>query len=428
MKPLFRLAAWLAGVALAVHPVGVEAAPKKRPAVKKAVVKPANAAIEGRDALEPFLVRLGVAGSSVTRVLHFGDSHVAADYWTGELRRLLQQRFGDAGPGYLMPGNPWISFRHAQARSFSTGGWETIGLGHDARDGLYGRSGTALSPTGADGSAGVEGVFSSYRVELLTLSSGACMSVAVDGVTQFAGLLDPPESGDAPDEACCRLSHANVGETPYRWVAIESAVPIESGLHRLEIRDACGGLTRILGVDLLSGRPGVVVDTLGLNGAELPELGKWQPDLRRTLLRSADPALVIVSYGTNDMGRADFDFADYRSRVVELLRGLREDVPSSSILVTGPIDRAARKKKGAATITRNAPLVTRALREAAAAAGCAFWDARAAMGGEGSIRRWARSGLAQRDLVHLTGAGYVKLANLLFDRLTMASEERSAGR
>ncbi len=427
MKPFPRRAAWLVGVALAVLPALVEAVPKK-PAARKPAARAAIAEIEGREALGPFFVRLGAAGSSLTRVLHFGDSHVAADYWTGELRRLLQERFGDGGPGYVMPGKPWLYFRHAQARSFSTGGWETIGLARDGGDGLYGRSGTGLAPTGAEGSAGLEGVFSSYRVELLTLSGGACLSVAVDGITQFAGLLDPPEGGEAPDEACCRLSHAGVGDTPYRWVAIDSAAPMESALHRLEIRDACGGLTRILGVDLLSGRPGVVVDTLGLNGAELPALGKWQPDLRRTLLRKADPGLVIVSYGTNDMGRGDFDFNDYRSRAVELLRGLREDLPGASILVTGPIDRAAKRKQGAQTITRNAPLVTRALRDAAAGTGCAFWDAQAAMGGSGSIRRWAKEGKAQRDLVHLTGPGYARLAGLLFERLAKADEEWRAAR
>ena len=417
MKPLLRLAGWLAGAALAVHPAGADAAARKRPAAKKPAVQQTNAGIEGRAALEPFLLSLG-SGTSVTRVLHFGDSHVAADYWSGELRRLLQARYGDAGPGFVMPGNPWIGFRHAQARSFSTGGWETIGLGREGGDGLQGRSGTALSPTGGDGSAGVEGTFSGYRVELLTLSSGACLSVSIDGVTHFAGLLDPPETGEAIDESCCRLTHAAVAGTPYHWVGLDSAVPLRGGSHRLEIRDACGGLTRILGVDLLSERPGVVVDTLGLNGAELPALAKWQPDLRRTLLRGADPALVIVSYGTNDMGRGDFDFADYRSRAVEILRTLREDLPGASILVTGPIDRGTGKKKGGATIARNAPLVTRALREAAAATGCAFWDAKAAMGGDGSIRKWAKGGLAQRDLVHLTGTGYGKLARMLLDNLT----------
>ena len=46
----------------------------------------------------------------VVRILHFGDSHVAADFWTGDLRALLQARFGDGGPGYVMPGRPWKYF------------------------------------------------------------------------------------------------------------------------------------------------------------------------------------------------------------------------------------------------------------------------------------------------------------------------------
>ena len=426
MKPLLRLAAWLAGVALVFPPGAAVAAGRKAPPSKKPAVKQTNADSEGSEALAPFFASLRTSGA-VTRVLHFGDSHVAADYWTGELRRLLQARYGDAGPGYVMPGNPWVAFRHAQARSFSTGGWETIGMSRDGGDGLLGRSGTALSPNGGDGTAGVEGPFSVYRVELLTLSTGACLSVSIDGVTQFAGLLDPPEAGEAPEEACCRLVHAAVPGTAYHWVGLDSMMPLEAGPHRLEIRDACGGLTRILGVDLATGRPGVLVDTLGLNGAELPALGKWRPELRRILLRGAAPKLVVVSYGTNDMGRGDFDLADYRARATELFRSLREDLPDSAILITGPIDRAARRK-GAATVTKNAPLVTRALREAAAASGCAFWDAKAAMGGDGSIRKWNRGGFAQRDLVHLTGTGYAKLAGMLFDRLMKAGGEGSGGK
>ena len=39
------------------------------------------------------------------------------------------------------------------------------------------------------------------------------------------------------------------------------------------------------------------------------------------------------------------------------------------------------------------------------------------MGGEGAILRWRRSGLAQRDLVHLTGSGYQRLGDQLAEAL-----------
>jgi lysophospholipase L1-like esterase len=418
VRRLAFLAGSLWATALLLAPEGSASRAKKDVSKRPAV--PVVAEVEGRSALDPYFQRFQ-DGKSI-RVSHFGDSHVAADYWTGELRRLLQERLGDGGPGYVMPGSPWIYFRHARARSFSTGGWETVGLGRDPQDGLYGRSGTALSPTGADGTAGVEAVFSSYRVELLTLSGGACLAVVVDGVTHFAGLLDPPDPGDQ-EEACCRLTYSPAGDAPIRLVTVENAAPLENAFHRLEIRDACGGVTRILGVDLTSGPGGAVVDTLGLNGAELSLLGKWQAPLRTALLQSSAPSLVIVSFGTNDMGRSDFEFESYRTRAIELLQGLRRDLPGGAVLVTGPIDRGAKRQKGAGLIARNAPLVTRALRDAALSSGCAFWDARAAMGGDGAIRKWQKNGLAQRDQVHLTGTGYVRLAGLLFESLMRAMEE-----
>ena len=36
-------------------------------------------------------------------ILQIGDSHTAADYFTGELRQKLQARYGNGGVGYLEP-------------------------------------------------------------------------------------------------------------------------------------------------------------------------------------------------------------------------------------------------------------------------------------------------------------------------------------
>ena len=49
-------------------------------------------------------------------ILHLGDSHIASDRITGEVRRLLQARFGDAGRGLMMPGFP---FPYYKAPGFS---------------------------------------------------------------------------------------------------------------------------------------------------------------------------------------------------------------------------------------------------------------------------------------------------------------------
>ncbi len=442
-------AAWPAGGAGAAAAAPARKAPashgKRKAKRKEPPQEPRPVAIRGAAALAPFFEELaelarnrtGSAGGDsvssavpgatdppVVRVLHFGDSHVAADYWSGELRRLFQERWGDAGPGFVMPGRPWRYFRHSLVRSLPAEGWETAGLG-DLRDGIYGLSGTGLSPDPGSGPAALEGTFTRFEVQLAALADDACASVAVDGVTLFAGRLgDPSACGGAAGASCCsvRVERGEEGAPLLAWVS--PAVPLSDGPHLLEVRDGCGGALRVLGTDLESGRPGVLWDTLGINGAEMVALEKWAPGLRARLLAHADPALIVVSYGTNELGRGDLVFDDFKASCVATLSGLRREAPRASVLVTGPADRSSRRKRARLLVDANERIVIRALREAAAETGCAFWDAKAAMGGDGSIARWRSRNLAQRDLVHLTGPGYVKLAHLLFGAL--AAEEKGA--
>jgi hypothetical protein len=83
-----------------------------------------------------------------------------------------------------------------------------------------------------------------------------------------------------------------------------------------------------------------------------------------------------------------------------------------------------RVAKEAPALKAGAAFVIQAQKAACLEAGCAFWDARAAMGGYGSIRRWRRSGLARNDLVHLTGPGYQRLGDQFATALLAAVDGR----
>ncbi len=433
-RPAWVPASLVLVLALLVAFPGLGARGQKRVRKGTKRVKPPTPAIveiEGREgALAAFFSRLDAlrearasGGSDVVRVLHWGDSHVAADYWTGELRRLFQERFGDAGTGHVMPGRPFRFHRHARAKSLPASGWETAGLGNGLFDGIYGLSGLGMVPISGAGPAAVETDFSFFEVQLAVFGSGSCVSVTVDGSTVFAGVLDgpmAPEGGEAIEPQCAVVEvQASPGE-PYGLAFVAPAEPLAEGVHRLEVADSCGGTVRLLGADFVSGRPGILWDALGVNGAELAVLREWDPSLRAALLARADPALIVVSYGTNDMGRGDLDLASYEAEAEAVLAEIRGDAPEASVLVTGPTDRGSRKRRVRNLLRPNEVLVVEALRRAASKTGCAFWDTRAAMGGEGSIPRWAAAGLAQRDLVHLTARGYERLAGLLFERILSA--------
>ncbi len=393
--------------------------PEKKPKTKKAPKPVPRAELEEPRALGTFFGRLREVERGETRtlrVLWLGDSHVAADLLTGHARRLLQERFGDAGPGLVMPGNPWRYFRHERARSRGDGGFETVGLGRDAVVKRVGLWGVALVPRAA-GSAGLEAVFSGSEVVALAPSGEGCLVVSVDGVTAFAGDVGPAVRGEA-GTPCARVDGAVLRNGGV--VAFVAPEPVAEGEHALEIRDSCGGAAGILGADLTTGRPGILLDSIGINGAEVGMLGRPDRELRRALLERLDPALVVVSYGTNDMGRGDLVEEDFRSEASELLRALREDAPGAALLVTGPPDRASKSKRVSRLLAGTEPLVIRSLRAAARENGAAFFDQRAAMGGDGAIRAWSRKKLAAKDLVHLSRQGYEKLAEEIVGKLLAA--------
>jgi len=119
------------------------------------------------------------------------------------------------------------------------------------------------------------------------------------------------------------------------------------------------------------------------------------------------------------MGRGDLDPADYRARAAALFARLKAEA-GCPILVIGPVDRGAKQRRQLPALRAGARIVVDSLRLAARDARCAFWDARAAMGGAGTMAKWRRLGLARNDLVHLTGAGYARLGDLQFSALMQA--------
>src|SRR5437870_8610809 len=65
---------------------------------------------------------------AITRITHYGDSPITNDGITGTTRRLFQERFGDAGHGFILVDRPWEWYGH-QAITFTTsGGWSDDSL------------------------------------------------------------------------------------------------------------------------------------------------------------------------------------------------------------------------------------------------------------------------------------------------------------
>ena len=90
--------------------------PGDAPDANAAFVMPAAPAGSGevedpQGALLPFYQALAATAAkepnAITRVTHYGDSPISADLITGTARRKMQERFGDAGHGFILASHPW---------------------------------------------------------------------------------------------------------------------------------------------------------------------------------------------------------------------------------------------------------------------------------------------------------------------------------
>jgi lysophospholipase L1-like esterase len=329
----------------------------------------------------------------ITRIVHYGDSHIAADILTGALRHHFADDFGTAGPGFILPGV--TGYSRLGVESGSTSAWHVDGTGQidAAGDCRFGLAGLALSTSLAGQRLWISADSNSFDLYLLKQPGGGDIEVSLDGTSQ--GII--PLKSDRPSPC-------------YFTVASTAA-----GRHTVEIRTKAAGAVRVLGIAVEREGPGVVYDALGINGARATRPLSWNWSVLTSNLGRCHPDLIVLSYGTNEAGDQDLDFDSYRIRYAEMIGRFHSAAPDASILVIAPPDRARRTGDKWVSIQAMAGVVS-AERQAALSTGTAFCDLYDEMGGAGSIQEWATTayGLAAADRVHLTRSGYRLVADALY--------------
>jgi lysophospholipase L1-like esterase len=376
-------------------PSKIQSSPSKQrvlahEAVYSKVASGADIPVENPAALIPFFEQLyrhqqGQMPGPV-RILHYGDSHTAADEWTGEMRTRLQEKFGDGGSGYSFAGRPYNGYRREDVRSGSTSGWHTDGLVGRSGDGVYGLGGISMSVGTPKEAIYVEADASDFELYYYQQPGGGSLQLYDNGV------------------AVERIS--TDGEPSPAYYHLE-AMP---GPHKLELETLDRAPVRLFG--WVAEKPtGITYETLGINGASAPIVLDWNEEALRSNLERRNPALIVLAYGTNEAGQKSWTLESYRDMFEKLIGRFRAAAPTATIFVIGPPDRDQKTAKKGWQPMDQLDMIVEAQRQAAVATGCPFWDLRAKMGGKGSMLQWVAAGVAQIDHVHFTGAGY----NLLGD-------------
>jgi lysophospholipase L1-like esterase len=322
------------------------------------------------------------------RITWLGDSHTSADFWTGEIRKKLQARFGNSGPGFIP-----LSLgarRHEVAKVKIKGTWRQEPKSGASRsrqlDGHFGLAGRRLR---------------GYPGASLDVDSG------VLGQSRWSVLhrIEPSQSRDPKLEFQSRQRDVvPYDEEPSAGFLVASFTrEANSGPVSVHIKR---GQFVLWGVVVESVEPGIVVDALGINGARLRTLMAWDSLAWKQQLQWRDPDLVVLAYGTNetgdggDMGRYR---ADYQA-VVQLILDV-----GSECLLAGPTDR----QDAAGKTLPEVIALDAQQRIWAEELGCLYYSPFEAMGGVGGYAAWRRHKpqLASTDGVHLTRSGYRFLAD-----------------
>ncbi|HXS19123.1 MAG TPA: GDSL-type esterase/lipase family protein, partial [Polyangiaceae bacterium] len=322
-----------------------------------------------------------------------GDSHTAADFMTDEVRKAMRSAAPAGGPGYVRLGLD--GYRHSEVRLTSTGRFRHAPRLPAQRtrvlDGVFGYGGIRTLPQPG---ASVRAVLSSqYHGPVRWTLSYRLPERAAVAVQLGTQKIELSATSGAASEPQSVLYHELDGDAGQEFVLKHVA-----------------GQPEIFGVFVETLSPGVVVDTVGINGARAATVLAWERAQFAEAVRLRGVDLLVLAFGTNEI----FDNARpdrYEAHVQEIVETVREVSPELPCWIVGPPDASTEDGRSRVRVAE----VTAAQRRAAVRLGCAFSSAYELMGGERSFVNWMthQPPWARGDRIHLTVAGYQELGRLL---------------
>ena len=356
-------------------------------------------------------------------VVHIGDSHIQADWFSGELRRLLQDEFGTAGRGLVFPYSLANTNSPGDIHSQSNVSWHIDRIISSENYLPIGLSGITLRTYRPDFSLKVEvddapGL--DYRFNKVTVFTGsdpdhfdllASTEPLKEGAPIKSATLAPISTvfGTANEEELFPITLASRGINHFT-----STIYLPELTHHIYLQ-AWPDLERqrqatLHGLVLENfNASGILYHTIGVNSAQYRHYAA--ADIFAEQLQALSPDLVIISLGTNE-SVGYFNRERFFNQVDELVHNIESHLPHAAIVFTTPPDAYYRGK-----VNSNVDICRQVLLDYAFNNDLSCWDLYHVMGGTNSVEQWYQSGLAGRDRLHFTKSGYELQGKLLFEAI-----------
>jgi lysophospholipase L1-like esterase len=374
--------------------------------------------------------RQGGAGQRPITILQLGDSHTSADFLTGEIRRRLQETYGNGGSGYVTAGRPHIGVLSSTLKISVSQGWTYQALQRSEEVGEFWMSGfnTVASREGETLSFTSEKAetFDVIEIEAIRRPGGGSFEIKLDGKVE--GSFD--------------LAGQKVEPIVIRLVPDQGPT---NQVRDLTLTTRSDGTVSIASVAIYNTRAGLTYNSVGYPGATVDILNKLDNRLFLSNLRRLNPQIVVLSFGSNEGEKASLDIAAYTEHYRKVVAKIRAALPGVTIVMIGPPEAEQLpshcKDKARETATCRVPSETTAsasradacewkplakladVREAqrklAQREGAVFWNWASIMPKECGADRWLNQSpvLMAKDHLHFTITGYKKSAAAFLDTL-----------
>ena len=352
-------------------------------------------------------------------ILQIGDSHTAADLFSGEVRDQLQDKFGKGGL-FLPPGIPKAGVQSADITIKASDAW----------------SYNAMASTDAPTSFWLSGYTASASAYGASISFASAAARGFDAID--VSFLKSPQGGTVD----ILLDGAVVNQVDLRGAAgeplIRRLLPASGSVgkfKRLEVKTTSAGRVELSGVFVDQRQSGVSYLSVGFPSARVTILERMAPENLADDMQRIDPDMVVLAFGTNEGFDDNLDITAYRKTLTGIVTALTRARPGLRIAIIGP-PPGVRKEVSCAEVRRACgsppvagscwaePPKLSAVRDVervvAKALGATYWDWSSVLPSACDLEQGhlGQPAIFGPDRVHLTPLGYRSSADAFARMLT----------
>lgn len=323
-----------------------------------------------------------------THIRIFGDSHMAADFFSSRLRDYIKTK----SIGFVYPLQP--KYQQVVPLQYESKHFE-----------LLNSKSTLLNNYPMGG------------VMAKSLKAGAFINLNSSKDSNFSlGILFQSPHKDALIVTDSRGQIFTLKSTkPDKWsFASLRNLSFPISINALDKNVLVGGFF------ITCDEQGPTLDTLGINGAKSDLWLRWDRQMFLQELNLLKSDIVILAYGSNDILSGSFDEANFKANYKKLITTLYESNPNTSIILIAP-PTVTQKRDGKYELAQDFYRAQNALYELAKEEKLLLFDMHEFMQNSGGKAFWIEQNLSLKD-VHLSPSGYKMMADEFYFSLLQILE------